>query len=127
MYAAMMFGGKNFDISRLEATATRIESVLLDQSPVAVVRATNMIITSNHNQLPRQSWIVTTLWIAQYYIRVDNATRAAYYIDWSIQHSMSSGVLPEQVNPSNGAPISVSPLVWSHAELVNTILDLAKL
>lgn len=128
MYAAMMFGGKSFDISRLEATASCIESVLLDQSPVGgSPRYEHDHYFESQPAFQGNPWIVTTLWIAQYYIRVDNPTRAAYFVDWSIQHSMPSGVLPEQVNPSNGAPISVAPLVWSHAELVNTILDLAKL
>jgi len=33
--------------------------------------------------------------------------------------------LPEQVNPEDGKPISVTPLVWSHAEYINTVLDLS--
>jgi len=33
--------------------------------------------------------------------------------------------LSEQFDPETGAPLGVTPLVWSHAELVNTLLDLA--
>jgi GH15 family glucan-1,4-alpha-glucosidase len=33
-------------------------------------------------------------------------------------------VLSEQINPANGTPVGVTPLVWSHAELINTLLDL---
>jgi GH15 family glucan-1,4-alpha-glucosidase len=40
-------------------------------------------------------------------------------------HALPSGVLSEQINPSTGAPLSVTPLVWSHAELINTLLDLS--
>jgi len=35
-------------------------------------------------------------------------------------------VLPEQINPYTGAPISVAPLVWSHAEYAITVLDYLK-
>ena len=128
MYAAMMFGGESFDLARLQATATRIESVLLGQAPVGgSPRYEHDHYFESHPAFQGNPWIVTTLWIAQYYIRVNNFERAAYYVDWSIKHAMPSGVLPEQVEPSNGSPVSVAPLVWSHAELVNTILDLAKI
>jgi GH15 family glucan-1,4-alpha-glucosidase len=128
MYGAMMFGGKSFDLTKLEATVTRIEAVLLDQSPIGgSPRYEHDNYFASQPAFQGNPWIVTTLWIAQYYIRVNNTERATYFVDWSINHAMPSGVLPEQLNPSNGQPISVSPLVWSHAELVNTILDIIKL
>jgi GH15 family glucan-1,4-alpha-glucosidase len=37
---------------------------------------------------------------------------------------LDSGVLAEQFDPENGQPLIVVPLVWSHAELINTLLDL---
>ncbi|MEO1237719.1 MAG: hypothetical protein AAFX76_13105, partial [Planctomycetota bacterium] len=39
-----------------------------------------------------------------------------------------SGVLAEQVHPETNAPLSVSPLTWSHATVVATVSQyLAKL
>jgi amylosucrase len=41
------------------------------------------------------------------------------------QHSanaLPSGVLPEQVHPLTGGPISVSPLTWSHAAVVSAMV-----
>jgi GH15 family glucan-1,4-alpha-glucosidase len=32
-------------------------------------------------------------------------------------------MLPEQINPFSGEPISVSPLVWSHAEFVIAVCE----
>jgi GH15 family glucan-1,4-alpha-glucosidase len=72
-------------------------------------------------------WFVTTLWMAQYYARNDQLERCHELVDWTIKHALPSGVLSEQVNPSTGDPLSVTPLVWSHAELINTVLDMAKL
>ena len=36
-------------------------------------------------------------------------------------HELPGGLLSEQVDPHTGAPLSVSPLTWSHAELVVTV------
>jgi GH15 family glucan-1,4-alpha-glucosidase len=128
MYGAMMFGGESFDLSKLEATVSRVESVLLDQAPIGgSPRYEHDHYFESQPAFQGNPWIVTTLWIAQYYIRVHNFERAAYYVNWSIVHALPSGVLSEQLNPNDGSPKSVAPLVWSHAELVNTILDLAKL
>jgi len=32
-------------------------------------------------------------------------------------------LLSEQLDPNTGAPLSVSPLTWSHAELIATVDD----
>ena len=39
------------------------------------------------------------------------------------KHGLKSGVLAEQVDPYTDAPLSVSPLTWSHAEVLITIHD----
>ena len=36
----------------------------------------------------------------------------------------SSGTLPEQLSPIEHRPLSVSPLAWSHAELLSALLDM---
>jgi GH15 family glucan-1,4-alpha-glucosidase len=75
----------------------------------------------------RQSnpWHVCTLWLAQYYIQVQDLDKAKGILSWSMRHSLPSSVLSEQVDPATGYAIGVAPLVWSHAEFVNTVLDLA--
>jgi len=35
-------------------------------------------------------------------------------------------MLSEQVDPNSGAPLSVAPLTWSHAEFVVTVDDYVK-
>ena len=40
---------------------------------------------------------------------------------WAAEHALPSGVMAEQVHPYTNAPISVSPLTWSHAALVFTV------
>ena len=39
-------------------------------------------------------------------------------LSWAAAHALPSGVLPEQLNPLTGEPLSVSPLTWSHATYI---------
>lgn len=68
-------------------------------------------------------WLITTLWAAQYYIRTNQFNSANILIEWVENIAMPSGMFPEQVSSIDGSPKSVTPLVWSHAEYINTILD----
>jgi GH15 family glucan-1,4-alpha-glucosidase len=36
--------------------------------------------------------------------------------------AMKTGILPEQMHPLTGSPLSVAPLTWSHATYVDTVL-----
>ena len=40
-----------------------------------------------------------------------------------MQHQLPGGLLSEQLDPNTGAPLSVSPLTWSHAEFIITVDD----
>lgn len=81
---------------------------------------------SNAN-VPGNPWFVTTLWYAQYLIA--KATVAAdlapalKLLEWTASHALPSGVLAEQLDPTTGAPLSVSPLTWSHAAFVTAVCD----
>jgi GH15 family glucan-1,4-alpha-glucosidase len=74
---------------------------------------------------PGNPWFICTLWLAQW--RIATARTAADLaparaaIDWTVSHRLPGGLLSEQLHPHSGAPLSVSPLVWSHAELVRTV------
>jgi GH15 family glucan-1,4-alpha-glucosidase len=66
-----------------------------------------------------------TLWLAQWYIAIAKDTHdlkpARDIINWVVAHQISGGLLSEQLDPNTGAPLSVSPLTWSHAELIVTV------
>jgi oligosaccharide amylase len=76
---------------------------------------------------PPNPWIITTLWFAQYYIKRARSEQelepAKRWLSWVSARARSSGVLPEQVHPYTGEPISATPLVWSHAEFVITVVQ----
>jgi GH15 family glucan-1,4-alpha-glucosidase len=63
--------------------------------------------------------------MAQWYIAVAKTTHdlkpARDIINWVVAHQLPGGLLSEQLDPNTGAPLSVSPLTWSHAELIATV------
>ncbi|MDQ6779621.1 MAG: glycoside hydrolase family 15 protein [Candidatus Eremiobacteraeota bacterium] len=69
--------------------------------------------------IPGNSWFICTLWLAQYAIAAArNRTELAHakaQLHWACDHALPSGVMAEQAHPITGAPLSVSPLTWSHA------------
>lgn len=75
--------------------------------------------------VPGNPWFISTLWLAQYYISISenraDLGKAKDLLRWVEKYALPSGLLAEQVHPYTGAPMSVSPLTWSHAEYVNTV------
>jgi GH15 family glucan-1,4-alpha-glucosidase len=124
-YGTLMFATDIFTSKAVRSTFSVIEKELLDASPSggAVRYEHDNYFASNPPYLGNP-WFVTTLWVAQYYLQLSKSADATKLIDWTMDHALPSGVLSEQVDPSNGQPLSVTPLVWSHAEVINTLLDL---
>jgi GH15 family glucan-1,4-alpha-glucosidase len=77
------------------------------------------------DELAGNSWIITTLWFAEYYIAAaktkSDLQKAAEILDWVVKSALPSGVLPEQIDPVTGDAVSVSPLTWSHSSFVATV------
>ncbi|WP_320045716.1 glycoside hydrolase family 15 protein [uncultured Ilyobacter sp.] len=74
------------------------------------------------NETTGNPWFITTLWMALYYIETGDQGKALELLQWVASRSLESGVLSEQVNPYTNAPLSVSPLTWSHATYVHAVL-----
>lgn len=66
-------------------------------------------------------WVITTMWLAQTRIRQGERQEAERALQWVRDHQETTGILAEQYHPDTGQPLSVSPLTWSHAEVVRTI------
>ena len=71
-------------------------------------------------------WYITTLWLAQYYAQIakkpEDLEVVTYWLNWVVTHSPLSGVLSEQLHPFSGEQLSATPLTWSHAEYVRTVM-----
>jgi GH15 family glucan-1,4-alpha-glucosidase len=72
---------------------------------------------------PGNWWIITSLWLAQYYSADGQPERVWAVLDWVKNHTAASGILPEQIDPRDNSFMSVAPLTWSHAEYISTLLD----
>jgi GH15 family glucan-1,4-alpha-glucosidase len=127
LYGIMMFGLHGNDLEPIRQTVRLIETILLDHSPAGgSPRYEHDHYFESEPSYLGNPWFVTTLWVAQLYVRLQQPEKAAHHVQWALDHALPSGVLSEQINPTDGKHISVTPLVWSHAELINTILDLSR-
>lgn len=63
-------------------------------------------------------WLITTLWLSEYYSLLGNFEKANKYLKWVISVATPTKHLPEQVDPETLLSTSVVPLVWSHAEFI---------
>ncbi len=124
-YGALMFAPQAFGSAAIRSTFKLIEAELLGQSPSGgAPRYEHDNYFASDPPFLGNPWFVTTLWMAQYFLQLARDPDAEELVAWSLQRAVPSGVLSEQIQPATGAPLSVTPLVWSHAELINTILDL---
>ncbi len=80
---------------------------------------------------PSNPWVISTLWMARWFIRTTptpmDSPQVMNLLSWVFERGGISGMLPEQVHPSTGDRLSVSPLVWSHAEWVLTLSELDRI
>lgn len=82
-------------------------------------------ISEETERIPGNPWILCTLWVAEHIIA--SATEAGELqgaldlVRWARAKATQSLVLPEQMHPYDGTPLSVAPLTWSHAQVVSVV------
>jgi GH15 family glucan-1,4-alpha-glucosidase len=78
-------------------------------------------------RVPGNPWFICTMWQAQYAIAKakvpSDLAEAVEVLTWVASRTLRSGVLAEQVHPYSNAPLSVSPLTWSHATVVMAVQE----
>lgn len=77
--------------------------------------------SGNYDDYQGNTWFVSTLWLADWLTAMGDFDGARRWIEWCADHALPSGVMAEQVHRQTGAPLSVSPLTWSHAALVASV------
>ncbi len=84
-------------------------------------------VSQDLSNVPGNPWFICTLWVAQWLIKkattIEELKEAIPLLDWVADRCLPSGVLAEQVHQYSNEPLSVSPLTWSHATFVQTVLD----
>jgi GH15 family glucan-1,4-alpha-glucosidase len=126
LYGPYMFASLPLSDERLQGTLRAVESRLLNVTPSGgVLRYENDSYFRKSDKFKGNPWVVCTLWLAQFYQTAGRADDAQKMLDWALARELPSGAISEQFDPEDASPLGVTPLVWSHAEMVNTLLDLA--
>jgi glucoamylase len=127
---AWRFGAFTPSDPRVEATMAAVREKLTVRTSVGgIARYENdpyQARASGDAAVPGNPWFICTLWLAQHSIAKASTVEALReplpMLAWVAQHALASGILAEQLHPYTGEPLSVSPLTWSHAEFVATVL-----
>ncbi len=122
-----LLGALPFDHPAVAATLAWVEEELWVRSEVGgVARYPGDYYFRSSESYPGNPWVITSLWLARCLCRMPQGRlRAKELIDWAAARAHATGALPEQVHPETGEVLGVSPLVWSHAEFVQAVLDYA--
>jgi glucoamylase len=76
-------------------------------------------------RVPGNPWLICTLWLAEHTIArattVAELQSALDLVRWAHSKALPSLVLPEQIDPYDGQPLSVAPLTWSHAQVISVL------
>ncbi|NUO07232.1 MAG: glycoside hydrolase family 15 protein [Candidatus Brocadia sp.] len=130
LYGMFAFGVYDPNDIKIQNTMKAIESALWVKTKIGgIARYENdgYQRIGNDDTIPGNPWIICTMWLAQYYVStaksIEDLERVVNYLRWTVSRALPSGVLAEQINPFTGEPVSVSPLTWSHATVVQTVMD----
>lgn len=124
IYGAFMFGLFPADSDYVEqavATARELFGATTERPGIPRYENDNYR-RRNHDSLGNW-WFVTSLWLAQYDLENGNLESAQATLEWTRKHAWKTGALSEQLDPDSEDEESVSPLCWSHAEYISTLLD----
>jgi GH15 family glucan-1,4-alpha-glucosidase len=129
LYGTFAFGAYAADDARVEATMKAVRERLWCKTEVGGVARYEgdyyHQVSKDVDNVPGNPWFICTLWLALHRVHkaksVEELQEAVEILEWVDAHKLPSGVLAEQVNPYTNAPMSVSPLTWSHATVVDVV------
>ncbi|MBH5318101.1 glycoside hydrolase family 15 protein [Paenibacillus sp. GSMTC-2017] len=129
VFGVFEFGVLPVDDDRVIRTMRAIKEGLRIKTDVGgIARYTNDYYfqqSGDIDKVPGNPWIICTLWVANFEIdsaqSIQDLEEPRRTLQWVTNHALQSGLLPEQLNPFDGSPLSVAPLTWSHATVVQTV------
>jgi GH15 family glucan-1,4-alpha-glucosidase len=129
LYGLFAFGAYPADDARVEATMKAVRDRLWCKTEVGGIARYEgdyyHAASTDVANVPGNPWFICTMWLALHTIAkaktVEELAPAVQILEWVDSRKLPSGVLAEQVNPYTNAPMSVSPLTWSHATVVDVV------
>lgn len=128
VFATFYFGVFGAETAAVDATMRAMRDVLWVQTEVGgIARYENDQYerVADTDSLPGNPWVICTLWLAEHAIAratsVAELQSALDLLRWARSKARPSLMLPEQVHPLTGAPMSVSPFSWSHAQVISVV------
>jgi len=129
LYGLFYFGMFRADEPQIVSTMKSVYDRLWCKTPVGgIARYENDYyyqVSQDIANVPGNPWFVCTMWYAQWVVMrattVDDLSQAREILDWVASAALPSGILAEQLDPYTKAPLSVSPLTWSHATVVSLV------
>ncbi len=122
-FGAFMYGLFDAGSEEITSTLESMKRILGDASQPGFPRYENDEYRRQPGG-PSNWWFICSLWVAQYYLETGDKQSAETILDWVHSKRSSTGMLSEQISPVTGEMLSVSPLTWSEAEYLATLLDL---
>lgn len=125
IFGAFMFGLFPVGSDELTAAVDTLATTFDSNNPaVGLPRYENDNYYRSGDDITGNWWIITSLWMAQYYLETENREKADTILNWVLSHTSSTGIMSEQINPRDHSYLSVAPLTWSHAEYAASLLDM---
>ena len=123
-YGCFMYGLFPANSEEISNTVNAITTTFLPDSEnfTGLPRYENDTYLRRDGKAPNP-WLITSMWLAQYYTEIGESEKSATIMQWVEDRASSTGHFSEQINQDTGEHMSVSPLVWSHAEYMATLLD----
>jgi len=127
LYGIFAFGAYSPEDEKVKNTMNQVYTRLWNPKIGGLARYENDPFYRADPQAQGNPWFVTTLWLAQYWIALAKEKKdlkpALEILEWVAAHALPSGVLAEQINPLTQAPLSVSPLTWSHGTYITVVQE----
>lgn len=125
IFGAFMFGLFSVDGEHVKNAVTTAKNTFnFDIEHPGLPRYENDYYHRVSDNVTGNWWFITSLWLGQYELETGNPEATLRILDWTKSLMLPSGVLSEQISPLNEETISPSPLTWSHAEYIATLLDM---
>lgn len=126
-YGVFIFNVLDPNDKRLVTAMEKTKNILTVQTPVGgIARYEHDKYYKNSKIDQGNPWIITSLWWAQYAIRCattdDDLDAVRRKLERITKFGGPTGILPEQLDPETSGAVSASPLAWSHAEYIRTVV-----